>query len=133
MKIAIPMFNSRVSPRFDFASKMLVATVDKGKAVEREIYSLNNLNLIRRSSLLCELGINVLICGGIHNFSQRLIIGNVIDVISMVQGEVEEVLNLFINGKLHTSIMSIVQGRRNTCHRGKRGRCRGKKRGLTTE
>ena len=130
MKIAIPMFNSRVSPRFDFASKMLVATVDKGKAVEREIYSLNNLNLIRRSSLLCELGINVLICGGIHSFSQRLITGNGIDVISMVQGEVEEVLNLFINGKLHASIMPIIPGRRNMRHRGKRGKFRGKRKDL---
>ena len=125
MKIAIPTFNSRVSPRFDFASKMLVATVERGKIVDREIYSLINLNPIRRSSLLCELGVNVLICGGINNFSQRLIIGNGIDVIPMVQGEVEEVLNLFINGDLNSSIMPILQGRRKRCHRGKKGKYRG--------
>ena len=126
MKIAIPMFNSRVSPRFDFASKMLVATVNKGQAVEREIYSLNNLNPIRRSSLLCELGINVLICGGIHNFSQRLIIGNGINVIPMVQGEVDEVLDLFIKGNLSSSAASTIPGKRFRRNSRRRGRCRGK-------
>ena len=130
MKIAIPMFNSRVSPRFDFASKMLVATVEGTKVVDRENYSLINLNPIRRSSLLYELGVNVLICGGINNFSQRLITGNGIDVIPMVQGEVEEVLNLFINGKLHASIMPIIPGRRNMRHSGKRGKFRGKRKDL---
>ena len=127
MKISIPLFDSRVSPRFDLASKLLVATIDKGKVVEREIYALHDLNPIRRSSLLCELGVNVLICGGIHNFSQRLILGNGIDVIPMVQGEVEEVLTLFINGDLNSSIMPIVKGKRNRSHGGRRGRCRGKR------
>lgn len=126
MKIAIPMFNSRVSPRFDFASKVLVATIDGGKVVEREKYSLINLNPIRRIALLSELGIKVMICGGISSFSQRLIMGNGINVIPMVQGEVEEVLNLFINGNLNASIIPVVQGKRYKTHRGRRGRCRGK-------
>ena len=130
MKIAIPTFNSRVSPRFDFASKMLVATVERGKIVDREIYSLINLNPIRRSSLLCELGVNVLICGGINNFSQRLIIGNGIDVIPMVQGEVEEVLNLFINGDLNSAIIPIVPGRKYGHYRGRRGKGKGRGRGF---
>ena len=130
MKIAIPTFNSRVSPRFDFASKMLVATVEREKIVDREIYSLINLNPIRRSSLLCELGVNVLICGGINSFSQRLIIGNGIDVIPMVQGEVEEVLNLFINDNLNAAIIPIVPGRRYGNYRGKRGKGKGRGRGF---
>ena len=125
MKIAIPMFNSRVSPCFDFASKMLVATVERGKVVDRENYSLINLSPIRRSSLLCELGVNVLICGGINNFSVRLIMGNGIEIIPMVQGEVEEVLNLFINGDLNSSIMPVMQGRRTIRHRGRKGRLDG--------
>ena len=130
MKIAIPTFNSRVSPRFDFASKMLVDTVERGKIVDREIYSLINLNPIRRSSLLCELGVNVLICGGINNFYQRLIIGNGIDVIPMVQGEVEEVLNLFINGDLNSAIIPIVPGRKYGHYRGRRGKGKGRGRGF---
>ena len=129
MRIAIPMFNSRVSPRFDFASRMLIATIDNGEVVERREHSLTNLNPIRRSALLSELGVNVLICGGISDFSVRLLMGNGIEVIPMVAGEVEDVLNLFINDNLNSAIIPIVSGRGYVHHPGRRGRCRGKRRG----
>ena len=98
MKIAIPMFNSRVSPRFDFAPKVLIAKVENGKVVEREHYSLNSLNTIRRGTLLREQGVTVLICGGISNFSVRLLSDNGIKVIPMVAGEIEDVLEQFVDG-----------------------------------
>ena len=112
MKIAIPMFNTRVSPRFDFASKILVATVDGSQVVDRETYSLINLNPIRRSSLLSDLGVNIILCGGISSFSQRLINANAIEIIPMVQGEIEEVIDLFIKGNLTAAIIPVVQGKR---------------------
>ena len=130
MKIAIPMFNSRVSPRFDFASRMLIATIDNGKVVERREHSLTNLNPIRRSALLSELGINVLICGGISGFSVRLLMGNGIEVIPMVAGEVEDVLNLFINDNLNAAIIPIVPGRRYGHYRGRRGKGKDRGRGF---
>jgi predicted Fe-Mo cluster-binding NifX family protein len=128
MKVAIPMFNSRVSPRFDFAPKVLLATVDGGEILEREQYSLVHLNPIRRSSLLCELGVDVLICGGIGIFSQRLILDKGIDLIPMVQGEVDQVLNLFINGNLDSSIIPTMQGKGFRHHTQGQGRCKGKER-----
>ena len=129
MKIAIPMFNSRVSPRFDFASRMLIATIDNREVVERSEHSLKNLNPIRRGALLSELGVNVLICGGISDFSMRLLMGNGIEVIPMVAGEVEDVINLFINGNLNAAIIPIVSGRGYSHHPGRRGRFKGKGRG----
>ena len=122
MKIAIPMFNTRVSPRFDFASKILVATVDGRQVVDRETYSLINLNPIRRSSLLSDLGVNTIICGGISSFSQRLISANAIEVIPMVQGEAEEVLDLFIKGNLTSAMIPVEQGKKIKNHHRKRGK-----------
>ena len=126
MKIAIPMFDSRVSPRFDFASKVLIATIEGGRVVDRKEYSMNNLNLIRRSALLKEQEVNVLICGGINNFSMRLLMGNGIEVIPMVPGEVEEILTLFINGNLNSAIIPMITRKRYGHHRGRR-RCQGRK------
>lgn len=119
MKIAIPLFNSRVSPRFDCASKILVAKVDGRQVVDRETYSLINLNPIRRSSLLSDLGVNVIICGGISIFSQRLINANAIKIIPMVQGEIEEVLDLFIKGNLNSAIIPVEKGGKSKDHHGK--------------
>ena len=124
MKIAIPMFNSRVSPGFDFAPKVLIAKVDKGKVVEREHYSLINLNTIRRGILLREQGVTVVICGGISNFSIRLLAENGMQVIPMVTGELEEVLNQFVNGHLDTAPMSFSQKGKSARYRLRKGKCR---------
>ena len=35
MKIAIPTFATRVSPRFDCAESVLVVTIDNGQALDR--------------------------------------------------------------------------------------------------
>ena len=123
MKIAIPMFNSRVSPRFDFAAKILIATIESGKISERQEYALTNIHQIRRSSLLCDLGVKVLICGGISSFCHRLIVDNGIRIIPMIQGEIEEVLNHFINGSLISSRAHTIPGKRNRCQSAKR-RCK---------
>ena len=133
MKVAIPKFNSRVSPRFEFAAKVLIATVDGGKIMNREEYSLINLNPMRRSALLREQGVNVMICGGISVFFVRLLMGNGIEVIPMVSGEAEEVLNHFINGNLGVATTPISPMRRTGMHRGRRGICRGRKKTFTSK
>lgn len=127
MKVAIPKFNSRVSPRYEFAPKVLVATVDDGKVVDREEYPLNDLDPMRKSALLKEQGVNVLICGGINGFFVRLLMGNGIEVICMVSGEAEEVLNHFIDGNLDVATTSISPMKITGRHRGRRGRFRSRK------
>jgi predicted Fe-Mo cluster-binding NifX family protein len=109
VKVAIPLFNSRVSPRFDFAAKLLVVTITEGKITDRQEFSLNNHNAIKRISLLCKLRVQVMLCGGISCFAERFIKGHGIEVVPLVQGEVEEVLALFINGNLSSAIIPIIQ------------------------
>jgi predicted Fe-Mo cluster-binding NifX family protein len=127
VKVAIPTFNSRVSPRFDFAAKVLIATVETGNVVDREYHSLINLNTIRRGTLLREQGVTVVICGGISNFSVRLLSDNGIKVIPMVAGEIEDVLEQFVVGHLVTSPVSFAQ----KVERGRyglgKGKCRGRR------
>lgn len=124
MKVAIPMFNSRVSPSFDFASNVLVATVENKSVLHKEKCSLINLNPIRRSALLRQQGVNVLICGGISDFTARLLMGNGIKVIPMVTGEAEEVLGRFVNGTLEVGTASVSPARELGRYRGRRGRYR---------
>jgi predicted Fe-Mo cluster-binding NifX family protein len=108
VKIAVPLFNSRVSPRFDFAAKLLVVTITDGEITDRQEFSLVNLNPIKRTSLLCELHVQVMLCGGISCFAERFIKGHGIELVPLVQGEVEEVLDLFINGNLSSATIPII-------------------------
>ena len=105
MRVAIPAFNGRVAPHFDFATQLLVVTIDDRKVEEEEELSLINLNPIRRINLLDELGVSVLICGGISCFSERLLASHGIDVIHMVQGKITEVIGFFINRKMDSVIL----------------------------
>lgn len=117
LKVAIPLFNSRVSPRFDFAAKLLVVTITDGKITDRQEFSLANLNPIKRTSLLCELRVQFMLCGGISCFAERCIKAHGIEVVPLVQGEVDEVLTLFINDNLSSAIIPIIseQPFRNHC------------------
>jgi predicted Fe-Mo cluster-binding NifX family protein len=131
MKVAIPTFNSRVSPRFDFAAKVLIATIENGKVVDREHFALTNLNTIRRCSLLREQGVAVVICGGISNFSVRLLSENGIEVIPLVAGELEDVLEQFAVGHLVAPPTSFAQKKKGGGYGLRKGRCRGGRRNIT--
>ncbi|MFH0814463.1 MAG: NifB/NifX family molybdenum-iron cluster-binding protein [Pseudomonadota bacterium] len=131
MKIAIPLFNNRVSPRFDFAPSLLVAAIENNQIRERKEIALKGFNLFQRCSILKDLGVNTLICGGIQDFLTRSLDFTSVKVISPISGDAEEVLQRFLQGTLSPSFPpSLAVSRPRPCWRGKRRRigcARGKK------
>lgn len=117
MNIAIPIFNDRVSPRFEFAPHLLVVSVEGGRVIARETCDAKEADLFQRVKLLQDHKVEVLICGGIHGFSRRLLSGNRVAVLSPVSGVVEEVLVRY----LHKDMWSFLK--RKCCING-RVRCR---------
>ena len=101
MKLAIPLFNSRVSPRFEFAPALLLATTEDRQVLERKQVDLDGYDLFQRSALLKELGVDLLICGGIQGFITRSLGAGNIAVISPISGDVEDVLQRFLRGNLY--------------------------------
>jgi predicted Fe-Mo cluster-binding NifX family protein len=100
MKIAIPTFGSRVSPRFDCAPSLLLFTVENEKVIERGEAHLAHLGPWQRMEKLKELNVEVLICGGIDGYSARLLAFNQIQLIAWVAGEVEEAIKCYLRGNL---------------------------------
>jgi predicted Fe-Mo cluster-binding NifX family protein len=100
MKVAIPSFGPRVSPRFDYAPNLLLFTVENGKVVERGEVSLAHLDPWQRVDQVQTLNIQALICGGIDGRSARLLEAQRIQVIARVAGETEEALECFLRGDL---------------------------------
>lgn len=109
MKVAIPIFGPRVSPRFDFAPGLLLFTLEKGKVVERGEICLNPLNASQRVERLRELGIQALICGGIDGYSAQVLEASQIQVIAWVAGEAEEAMECYLRGEL-TPGLNICPG-----------------------
>ena len=123
VKIAIPLFNNRVSPRFEFAPSLLLATVEANKVIEKKEVDLRDYNLFQRSALLQDLDVDTLICGGINNFITRLLDWRNVQVISPISGDAEEVLLRFLQNDLYSPFTPFCPPRgRRRCRNSTRGR-----------
>ena len=117
MKLAIPVFRDRVSPRFDFSPEIWIVEVEKGEVVGKERIPTQNLNLLQRLEQVTANGVEKVICGGIDGFCANQLGGKGIEVVQDVIGEAEVVLTDFLKGRLRPGFR---------CERKRRHHCRGK-------
>lgn len=140
MKIAIPLFDKRVSTRFDCAQGFLLAVVQNGEVIGHEELPASRWTPLERVEKLSDLAVDTLICGGIDEISARGLIFYRVRVYSWVTGVAEDALHSLLSGELESSIMVGPGGRRrgrwrferNHEHRGIGQRGQGKVRGWGT-
>jgi predicted Fe-Mo cluster-binding NifX family protein len=115
MKIAMPVFGNRISPRFDFSPEMWVIEVEEGKVVGQEKISTSNLNLPQRLEQITSNAVDKVICGGIDGLSRNQLGSRGIDVVQDVIGDADIVFNLFMKGRLRPGCCCERRGRRGFC------------------
>jgi predicted Fe-Mo cluster-binding NifX family protein len=98
MKIAIPKFGSRVSPRFDCAQVFLVVTTDSRGGLQRQELAAMHWAPDERIRQLVALGINTVICGGIDGWSAETLRLTGIRVYSAITGDADEALSAVLSG-----------------------------------
>ena len=118
MRIAIPLFYSRVSPNFSYAQELLLATKQKGDDWSRETFYWGKLDPMLKIASLFQLGVNVVICGGIHGSLLHYLECKGIPVMSGVMGEAEEALRLYSEGNLAPGSICLGRLHRRRCRRG---------------
>jgi len=104
MKIAIPLFDRRVSPRFDCAPDFLLASVENSEIVKRQELSASRWSRQERVEKLSELGVETLICGGNGRLSEGLLTFKGVKIYSWVSGIAEDGLRTFLRGQLESGI-----------------------------
>ena len=124
MKVAIPLFKDRVSPRFDVCPEIWIIELNNGEVVNKEKWPTASFDLQQKLDQLTSKGVNKIICGGIDSFCMNHLGNMGIDVIHNVAGEAGEVLNLFIRGMLRSGFYCNGKGGRGFSgwKRGFRGR-----------
>jgi predicted Fe-Mo cluster-binding NifX family protein len=115
MKIAIPIFGNRISPRFDFSPEMWIIDVEGREVVRQEKLPTANLNLPQRLEQITSNGVDKVICGGIDGFCQSQLGSRGIDVVQDVIGDAEIVFDLFMRGRLRPGLCCEGRGRRRFC------------------
>jgi predicted Fe-Mo cluster-binding NifX family protein len=100
MKVAIPHHGEEVTPSFEYTAGITIYTVRKNKVIAQTDFALHSDQEFDRIRLLRDQGVAVLICSGIQDAHERLLLASGIRVISWISGKVKEVLNLFLQNKL---------------------------------
>ncbi|HUT35338.1 MAG TPA: NifB/NifX family molybdenum-iron cluster-binding protein [Planctomycetota bacterium] len=103
MKVAIPLFGSRVSPRFDSGAQLLVAEVEDGAVGAAEQVTDAAGNPLQRVAHLRELEVDTVICGAVTEFLLRHLAANGIRVFPWVFCEAGEALEALAHGELPAS------------------------------
>jgi predicted Fe-Mo cluster-binding NifX family protein len=127
MKVALPVWQGRVSSVFDFAHKLLVVEFERGREKARQEIILVEQSGPNRAATLKELGVGVLICGAISRPLAEMINGSGIQVLPFVSGPTEQIINAYETGRLGQP-QYILPGFWRGARRGFR-RCRGWKGG----
>jgi len=135
MKIAIPVWQGRISPVFDVAGQLLLVEVADGREIAREKRLVEENSADERARTMVELGVETLICAGISQSFEAMLAGCEIRVIARICGDVEDVLAAYLAGQLGEERFAMPgccgQRRRRMGGRGcQQGRRRGRKESL---
>ncbi len=120
MKVAIPIWNSRISPLFDTACRVLIWSIEGGSDGEWEEHDLQGLIPPMKVRKIKELGADVLICGAVSNPVAYLVESAGIELVPWISGPVDEVIEAFHTGDLDMPRYFMPGCRRRG--RGRRGR-----------
>ena len=107
MKLALAVWNGRISPVFDAAGHLLVLEVEKGQVVSRQEHGMGTDEPFQKTARLAELGVETLVCGAVSRPLAEMIAARGIRLIPFVAGGTEEVLAAFLAGALPSPDMAM--------------------------
>jgi len=102
-RIAIPVFQSRVSPVFDCCSRVLLVDLEPDREIKRTEITCQDLSVFDRVKRLNESGVTLVICAGISQSFHDQLVAAEISTIPGIVGQVDEVLSAFKCDRLDNS------------------------------
>ena len=111
MKVAIPVFHTKISPRFDQAQGFVLLETDHSKVVAKEDLTTRGWTEIDKMRQLVDMGIETLICGGIERASLQYLSFHGVNVYSWVTGEVDDAVTCFLDDRMKPGIILGDQGK----------------------
>ncbi len=103
MRIAVPIWQDKVSPLLDTSSRLLIVVTRGELEVSRFETYLDEVDISRRCQRIQGLKIDVLICGALSRPFLMMLKAAGIEIISGITGRVEDVLRAFFHKRLSNS------------------------------
>ena len=99
-KVAIPIFQNRVSPVLDSCRHMLLIDMEQGADMKRETVYLDEMSLTERCRIFEKLDVAIVICGGVSEVFANLLTGVHIRLINGIAGGIDDVITAFLEERL---------------------------------
>ena len=96
MKVALTVWEKRISPVFDCAQRLLIVDVVGHRETDRHFEPFQDETPFSRAEKLSHLGVQVLICGAVSDHFASIIESYGIRIISFITGAVDEVLDSYL-------------------------------------
>lgn len=125
MKVAVTIWEGRISPVFDACREVRVLSINARTITAETLEVFDGEMPDRKVERLTSLGVDVLVCGAISEPLQAALLDRGIDVIGFVAGDADEVVKAFLSRTLpnHSMVMPGCSAKR------RRHRRRGHRRG----
>jgi predicted Fe-Mo cluster-binding NifX family protein len=101
VRIAIPIFRSRVSPVFDSCTRVLLVDIEHKKEIERSEIYLDKLSITERAAILQKLKVKTIICSGISDMLHNMLQSVKINLTTGIAGEIDQVVAAYLSKKLN--------------------------------
>ena len=100
MKVAIPRMGEVVAPCLEFSVTITIFTVEEGRVIEQFDFPIRSGEPLDRIRLFRDQQVDTIICGGVQDVFEDLVRASGIQLISWVSGDIEDLLGLFLQGRL---------------------------------
>lgn len=100
MRIAVPLWEDKISPVFDTALKLLVVEFKDMKEESRFLYQIDESDLSQKCQRIRKLELDTLICGAVSHVFLQMLLASGLDVIQEISGPAEDVLKAYLNGNI---------------------------------
>jgi predicted Fe-Mo cluster-binding NifX family protein len=118
MRIAISIWEDKISPVLDTASKLLIIEDKTQEESSRFETDLLKQDMSQRCSFIRKLDLDVLICGAVSRQFREMLKACGIKIISGISGPAEDVLEAYLKGNLPYSGFFMPGSKRNQLDQG---------------
>jgi predicted Fe-Mo cluster-binding NifX family protein len=107
MRVAIPLWQGRVSPVFDEAGRILLVDISNNQVKRRREEFLVAHNPFERAKMLPKFGVDILICGMISQTQRAAIVSESIRIIPHICGSAKDVIAAFLDGRIESGALRM--------------------------
>lgn len=100
MRIALPIWEDKISPVMDTASRLLVIERSKQEKCTRYETTFHARHIAHKTRIIVGLGVEILICGAISRSFENMLSAAGVRVVYGLSGPVEAVMDAYFEGSL---------------------------------